>query len=255
MADEKELTIIGKEIPFILTPEFHSRIEQFKKEWYKKYRDIGKEKTPRYDGTGKEIVKQKGTTGYDYIEETYIRDRLDKHFPGWSWEIAAPLHFLGAEWVVAQGHLIVIDESLLAFNIIPPVRKFYGVDSVRIQYAKGMPHTQENIIDVGDNCKQAVTSALKYAANRLTRIGDDVYGKRLEMEGAGSIEDVLSGKSNDNKENAVIETNDNVQYKAFGEFLAKEKIRWSEVYEILGTRHITDYRDAFAKVRQAKELQ
>ncbi len=41
---------------------------------------------------------------------------------------------------------------------------------------------KENIIDVGDNCKQAVTSALKYAANRLTRIGDDVYGKRLEYE-------------------------------------------------------------------------
>ena len=75
-----------------------------------------------------------------------MRECLDKHFPGWSWEAAAPLHFLGAEWVVAQGHLIIVDEHLIAFGIQPPIRKFYGVDSVRIQYGQGKPHTPENIV-------------------------------------------------------------------------------------------------------------
>lgn len=235
--------------PEFLTPDFQKKVKEFKKDWYDRYTKIGKEKTPDVDGTGKKIVKPKGNTGFDYIEETYMRDRLDKHFPGWSWEMAAPLHFLGAEWVVAQGHLLIIDESLIAFHVLPPIRRFYGVDSVRIQYSKGQTHTPEFIVDVGDNCKQAVTSALKYAINRLCRIGDDVYGKRLEMEGAGTIEDILSGAAG-----ASAELVQQTGYKAFGELLTKNHIRWSEAYEILGTNDIIDYKEAWNKIKAAKGL-
>ena len=181
-----------KEDKLILTntdlwsPEFLKKVEGFKRDWTKHYKKVSKEKTPDVDGTGNKIICKR-PDGYDYIIEAYMRDCLDKHFPGWSWEMAAPLHFLGSEWVVAQGHLVIIDEHLLAFGITPPVRKFYGVDSVRVQFGRDKLHTPENIVDVGDNCKQASTAALKYAINRLTHIGDDVYGKRIEEQGMGTL--------------------------------------------------------------------
>ncbi len=245
----KELLVPQNSFIYAMTPEFKSRVKEFKKDWYKKYTNIAKEKTPDVDGTGKKIIKPKGNTGFNYIEETYMRDRLDKHFPGWSWEMAAPLHFLGAEWVVAQGHLIIVDESLCVFGV-EPIRKFYGVDSVRIQYGRGTTHLPENIVDVGDNCKQANTAAMKYAINRMCRIGDDVYGKRLEMEGAGTIEDIISG----NVEGASAELVADAKYKAFGEWLIKYKIRWSEVYKINGGETISDYSALKEKIKKEKGI-
>ena len=232
-----------------LTPyskEFLAKVKEFKKDWRKKYKDISKEPTPAVDGTGKKIINKKGSTGYDYIEESYMRDCLDKHFPGWSQEMAAPLHFLGAEWVVAQLHLCIIDEFLIPFGIVPPIRKFYGVDSVRIQYGQGKPHTPENIVDVGDNCKQAVTSAMKYAINRMTHIGDDVYGKRIEEEGAGSLEEVMT---------AAIEEGGGAT--EFGRWVQENKWKWGEIFKILGVKdmsEISDYKEAMNKVKEAKKL-
>lgn len=218
---------------------FLEKIKLFKEEMTKKIQEIGREKTPEYDATGKQIIKVKGDTGYNYIEETFMRAKLDEHFPGWSMEMAAPLHFLGAEWIVAQIILIVPDESLLAFNIVPPVRKFYGVDSVRIQYKQGTEHIPSNIVDVGDNCKQAVTSALKYAINRLTRIGDDVYGKRAEMgEGSGSIEDI------------IIQSPSVTNLRAF---LKKHNIRESRAFEILGIKSYDEIKDAVEAMNMIKK--
>ena len=220
--------------------EFLAKVKEFKKDWRKKYKDISKEKTPAVDGTGKKIINKKGSTGYDYIEESYMRDCLDKYFPGWSQEMAAPLHFLGAEWVVAQLHLCIIDEFLIPFGIVPPIRKFYGVDSVRIQYKQGAIHNPENIVDVGDNCKQAVTSALKYAINRMTHIGDDVYGKRIEEEGAGSLEDVVMASGDGT---------------SFGRWVADNKLKWSEVFQVLGVKgvnEIVDFKEAIGKIKAKK---
>lgn len=236
-----------------ITKELFERSLAFKKEWSDYYQSISNEPTPQIDGNGKKIVKQR-PDGYDYIEESHIRNMLDKHFPGWSWEMAAPLHFLGAEWVVAQGHLVIIDEHLLAYNVNPPIRKFFGVDSVRIQYRTQlsdpknskspkipMPHEPQNIVDIGDNCKQAVTAALKYAANRLCRIGDDVYGKRTEYEGAGTVESQL--EENPNASN-------------FSKWVSEHKGLWSEIYHILGTSNlssITDWEAAKEKVKAVKK--
>lgn len=226
--------------------EFLDQIKDFNKDWNNYYRRISKEKTPEVDGTGKKIIREKGNTGYDYIEESYMRLCLDRHFPGWSWEAAAPLHFLGAEWVVAQGHLCIIDHHLLAFGINPPIRKFYGVDSVRIQYKQGSIHTDpKNIVDVGDNCKQANTSAMKYAINRLTHIGDDVYGKRIEEEGAGTFEDLVTmgGTSLD------------IKAKALNELVKSKRLPWSKVFEILEVKGMSDistmgYDKAYSKLKE-----
>ena len=224
--------------------ELIEKVNIFKKDWYKFYKKISKEKTPEVDGTGKKII-EKRPDGYNYIIESYMRECLDKHFPGWSWEAAAPLHFLGAEWVVAQGHLCIIDQHLLAFNINPPIRKFYGVDSVRIQYRSGSAHTDpKNIVDVGDNCKQANTAALKYAINRLTHIGDDVYGKRVEEIGAGNYEDLVTMEG----------TSPDIKQKAFNELVKSKHLTYSKVFEILdikGLSEITDYGEAFNKIKNS----
>ena len=224
----------------VLTDDFKERVRVFNEDFYQKYNDIAKTKTPKVDGNGREVIKTR-PDGKDYIEEAWMRDRLDKHFPGWSSTMAAPLHFLGAEWVVAQVDLAVIDEHLLAYNINPPIRHFYGVDAVRIQYKKDMPHTPENIVDVGDNCQSAVSGAFKRCINRLTHIGDDIYGKRVEEQGAGTYEDV------------VMETN---SLSAFGNWVQRDiKMPWDRVFAILNVKsliEITNPQEAMEKIKQAR---
>lgn len=225
---------------FPLSKEFSEQVETFKKDWKRVYEDISKETTPKLDGNGKEVVKNKGDTGYKYIIDSYMHDCLDKHFPGWSWEMAAPLQFLGAEWVVAQGNLKIIDEHLLAFGIIPPYRTYYGVDAVRVQYPKNQQHVVENIIDIGDNCKQANTNAMKAAINRLTHIGDDIYGRVIENEGAGSLEDIIISGSDKAKD-------------AFYKYIDSKHWLWSKVKEVLKAKaniELTEIKDFGA----AKEL-
>ncbi len=223
------------------TPDFLDKIASFKRDMYAHYKHISEIQTPEVDGTGKKIVRTR-PDGKDYIEESYMRDALNKYFPGWSWEMAAPLHFLGAEWIVAQGHLTIIDENLLAFSINPPIRKFYGVDSVRIQYSRGQPHTPENIIDVGDNCKQAATAALKYAINRLTNIGDDIYGKRLEMEGAGTKEQVL--------ETHLV---NNPSATSFYNWYNSKHIPTSKILEIAKVKSFLDIKDFEILTKEVKK--
>ncbi len=236
--NNSELTI------FDIDSEILAKLEQIRKEMAEEAQEIAREKTPEYDANHKQVIKPKGNTGYNYIEETFMRAKMDEHFPGWSWEMAAPLHFLGSEWVVAQGHLIIPVPKLLAFGINPPVRRFYGVDSVRIQYKQGTEHRPENIIDVGDNCKQANTAAMKYAINRGTRIGDDVYGKRAELgEGAGSIEEIIE----------LHPTQSNLR-----DFIKKHNIKESKVFEWLevkGYDEITDVLKAIEIIKQKRGIQ
>ena len=143
---------------------------------YERQKQISQTPTP------KEQVKKR-PDGYDYAEEKWMRDRLSEYFPGWSLKQAAPLHFLGAEWVVAEVELLIIDEYLLAFSIIPPYRSFYGVGGARVQYKAKAAHTPENIIDIDPNVKAARSRAFKDAINRLCNIADDVYRKRVDVEG------------------------------------------------------------------------
>ncbi len=221
-----------------------TKIKSFKKDWYKKYKRISKEVTPQVDGTGRKIIDQKGS--YDYIIVAYMVECLDKHFPGWSWEPAAPIQFLGGEWVVAQGVLCIIDENLLAFGIQPPYRKYYGCNAVRITFKKDTPHTLDNIVDIGNNVKAANTEAMKVAINRLTHIGDDVYGKRIEEEGAGSLEEVLQASIADGGGSTE-----------FGRWVQDNKWKWGDVFKILGVKDmsgIKDYKEAMDKIKEAKGL-
>jgi hypothetical protein len=107
------------------------KIKAFRKDWYKRYKNISKEKTPQVDGSGRKII-DKRPDGLDYIIDAYMDECLDKHFPGWSWKRAGGLQFLGSEWVSADGELYIIDERLLALNIVPPYRVFWGCGAARI---------------------------------------------------------------------------------------------------------------------------
>lgn len=171
----------------LVTREFIEKVAAFKQDWSAVYDEISGSATPRIDGNGKKIV-DKRPDGKDYIVASYMASALDRHFPGWSWERASGFQFLGSEWIAADGTLSIIDEHLINYGIKPPVRRFWAGDAVRIQYRKGEPHTMENVIDIGDNMSAASTGAFKRAVNRLTHIGDDIYGRRLEHENAGTIE-------------------------------------------------------------------
>ena len=123
--------------------------------------------------TPKPFIKRR-PDGLDYVEEKYMRDQLNEHYPVWSWEIK-DTQFLGSEWVIITGELQILDNS------IP--RKFSSVGATRIQFKKGKEHTPENVVDIDKNVASANTSAFKRAINRLCNICDDVYKKQIEDYG------------------------------------------------------------------------
>jgi len=239
MTDERALTIT--DVP-VISNEFKEKIRAFKRDFYQKYKRISKEKTPQVDGTGRKIIDRR-PDGYDFIIEAYMRECLDKHFPGWSWEMGGPPQFLGSEWVFVWGTLTIIDEHLLMLGINPPVRKFSATNGVRIKFKSGQPHTAENVIDIGNDVAAANSKAFKKAINQLTHIGDDVYGKRIEEEGMGSLEEVLAS------------TLDNsVAVQAFNELVKNRHLPWSKVFSILGVKsmgEIKDFKEAYNKLKEA----
>jgi len=223
----------------LYSPEFLDKIKQFKDDMHKFYTDIGKEKTPEYDASGRKII-EKRPDGYDYIIEGYMRKKLDQYFPGWSWEQGI-IQFLG-EWIVTSAHLVIIDEHLLAFNIQPPVRRFFGSGADRIQFKRDKPHTQENVVDIDKNVATSNTKALKRAINRLTNIGDDVYGKRIDEEGAGSLEEVIMATDQPSKAKDM-----------FMKYVDSKKVLVSKVCTLLGIKslgEIKDYQQAFQTLKE-----
>jgi len=122
--------------------------------------------------TPDKYVKQR-PDGMDYVEEGYMRTQLDKLYPIWSWMPAGdnPIHFLGSEWVISMGTLIIEEPT-------GHVRQFFSPGASRIQFKRGKEHTPENVIDIDKNVATANTNGFKRATNRLCRIADDVYRKQ-----------------------------------------------------------------------------
>jgi len=239
MAEEE---LMDEERALIVSDEFKERVKTFKRDFYQKYKRISKEKTPQVDGAGRKIIDRR-PDGYDFIIEAYMRECLDRHFPGWSWEMGGPPLFLGSEWVFVWGTLTIIDEHLLAFGIHPPVRKFSATSGVRIKFKSGQPHTPENVIDIGNDVSAANSKAFKKAINQLTHIGDDVYGKRIEEEGMGSLEEVLAST-----------LDSSVAMQAFNELVKSRHLPWSKVFSTLSISsmgEIKDFGEAYNKLKEA----
>ena len=97
------------------------------------------------------------------------------------------------------------------------------------------------LIDIGNDVASANSKAFKIAINRLTRVGDDVYGKRIDEEGAGSLEEIIMATDEPSKAKSMFE-----------KYVSSKKILISQVYEILGIKNlneIDDYQKAFQTLK------
>jgi len=180
-----------------------------------KHQHVSEEPTPQ------DVVKSRN--GFDYVDEGYMRWRLNQHYPIWSWEVIK-YETLGDKAIVVHGRLKIMDEG------IP--RSFDSVAAHRIAQAR----SGSGYVDLGNDLKAANSDAFKVAVNRLCNVADDVYRKQyidntlsqnqydnmllimsqLDVQEAGRVDVALqSGKINkDNYEKVVsklkvIKENDN----------------------------------------------
>lgn len=112
--------------------------------------------------TPKVFVKDKG--GFDYVDEAYMRNQMNKHYPIWKWEIIK-YEFVGTEAIAVQGRLTIVDSGI--------ERHFDAVAAHRIA------RNQKGYVDLGNDLKAANSDCFKVAVNRLCNIADDVYRKQI----------------------------------------------------------------------------
>ena len=110
--------------------------------------------------TPKVFIKDKG--GFDYVDEAYMRNQLNAHYPIWKWEIIK-YEFIGDKVISLHGRLTIIDHSV--------ERHFDSVAAHRIA------SNQKGYVDLGNDLKAANSDCFKVAVNRLCNIADDVYRK------------------------------------------------------------------------------
>ncbi len=122
-----------------------------------KHQKVSEEPTPS------DVVKSRN--GFDYVDEGYMRWRLNQHYPIWSWEVIK-YETLGDKAIVVHGRLKVIDEG------VP--RSFDSVAAHRIAVSRN----GSGYVDLGNDLKAANSDAFKVAVNRLCNVADDVYRKQ-----------------------------------------------------------------------------
>lgn len=177
-----------------------------------KHQNVSEEPTPQ------DVVKSRN--GFDYVDEGYMRWRLNQHYPIWSWEVIK-YETLGDKAIVVHGRLKIIDEG------VP--RSFDSVAAHRIAQAR----SGAGYVDLGNDLKAANSDAFKVAVNRLCNVADDVYRKQyidktlsqnqydklllimsqLDMDSATKVEAALaSGKiTTDNYEKVVAKLTDTTE--------------------------------------------
>jgi hypothetical protein len=168
-------------------------ISEQSKSLIRKHRDLSQRNTP------KSHVKTR-PDGFDYVDEAYMRNQLGKNYPVWSWKPAGeePVQFLGSEWAIVSGELVIEDEGV--------IRRFFSPGAARIQFKRGQPHTPENVVDVDKNLASANTNGFKRAVNRLCNIADDVYRKQdmsLTEDDVSELYEKLEGLDEEWKEKIV----------------------------------------------------
>lgn len=179
--------IIKHESLETVSPKLIQTIDEFRNYMRNKQKMISKIRTRRYAKKrviGKEYdpkLRQYVDKEEWYLEEKFMRDALNKYFPGWSWTKAHEPIIIGNRAIIASGELEIIDVELFLYltglgipkERAPFTRKFYGMGGALIQLSK----ETGNPISISNNAKTADTEALKYAINRLTNFGDDTYRK------------------------------------------------------------------------------
>ena len=122
-----------------------------------KHQFVSEQSTPQ------DVVKSRN--GFDYVDEGYMRWRLNQHYPIWSWEVVK-YETLGDKAIVVHGRLKIMDEG------IP--RSFDSVAAHRIAVSR----SGGGYVDLGNDLKAANSDAFKVAVNRLCNVADDVYRKQ-----------------------------------------------------------------------------
>ena len=110
--------------------------------------------------TPRVFVKDKG--GFEYVDEAYMRNQLNAHYPIWKWEIIK-YEFVGDKAIAIHGRLTIIDGGV--------DRHFDSVAAHRIA------SNQKGYVDLGNDLKAANSDAFKVAVNRLCNVADDIYRK------------------------------------------------------------------------------
>ena len=149
-----------------------------------KHQQVSEQPTPQ------EVVKNRN--GFDYVDEGYMRFKLNQHYPIWSWEIIK-YETLGDKAIVVHGRLKVMDEG------VP--RSFDSVAAHRIAVSRN----GSGYVDLGNDLKAANSDAFKVAVNRLCNVADDVYRKQYIDKSLGDVQlnnlmDIIAEM--DNKEEA-----------------------------------------------------
>jgi hypothetical protein len=210
MGKMSELDLQAQEIESLQVSSGHEIYEETS--LIAKHQNVSEEPTPQ------DVVKSRN--GFDYVDEGYMRWRLNQHYPIWSWEVIK-YETLGDKAIVVHGRLKIIDEG------VP--RSFDSVAAHRIAQAR----SGAGYVDLGNDLKAANSDAFKVAVNRLCNVADDVYRKQyidktlsqnqydklllimsqLDMDSATKVEAALaSGKiTTDNYEKVVAKLTDTTE--------------------------------------------
>jgi len=135
----------------------------------KQHKRISQTKTP----VNKEIVGKKG--GYDYVKDWYMRSRANKEFPGWSFtiikdEIVGSPALPKSMALKVHGRLKWFDNGIW--------REGDMIAAHRIQFKKDKEgNPTDEVVDMGNDFKSAVTDCMKKALNTYMNIADDIYRK------------------------------------------------------------------------------
>jgi len=158
MGKMSELDLVKQDIQ-----QISDDIESSRPEIYEESSLISKHQNVSEAPTPQDVVKSRN--GFDYVDEGYMRWRLNQHYPVWSWEVIK-YETLGDKAIVVHGRLKIIDEG------IP--RSFDSVAAHRIAQAR----SGAGYVDLGNDLKAANSDAFKVAVNRLCNVADDVYRKQ-----------------------------------------------------------------------------
>lgn len=146
--------------------EFRKAIKEMEADIKEKHKKVSnKETNPNH-------VKQKA--GMDYVEFAYMKAQANEFYPGWSFKnLEIVEEFLVSGWVVVKGELHFIDEGMPRVGACAAAH--------RIAFKKGEDRIPQNIVDLGNDVKAAVTDCQKKGFNTYMNISDDIY-RQIEIE-------------------------------------------------------------------------
>ena len=146
--------------------ELFEAINMFEEAIRNKHKEQSEKKTP------KPHVKKKA--GLDYVEFAYMRNQANESYPLWSFtNLKLSTEFIKTGWVVVQGQLEWYENGIKRIGSCGAAH--------RIAFKAGTERIPENIVDLGNDIKAAVSDCMKKGFNTYMNISDDIY-KKITIE-------------------------------------------------------------------------